>query len=255
MLKKNLIVVLLLLLFLSGCSTTKAPITGRTQIMLISPAQESAMGEKSYKEVLTKSTLSKNKNYVNRVNRVGKKIAKVAERIYKVNYKWEFNVIQSKQLNAWCMPGGKVAVYTGIFKAIENDDQLAVVMSHEIAHALARHGAERMSMAQISSIGQTLGSMAMKSYSPEYTKVFDVAYGLGSQYGVIMPYGRQQESEADTIGLYLMKDAGYKLDEAVELWKNMKKLSGKSQPEFLSTHPSTDRRIEDIQETIKLIKQ
>ncbi len=254
MFNKNLVVTLILLVFMSGCATTKAPITGRTQIMLISPAQETSMGEKSYKDVLSKSKLSKDKKQIEMVNRVGKKIAKIAEKFYKVNYNWEFNVIQSKQLNAWCMPGGKVAVYTGIFKAIENEDQLAVVMSHEIAHALARHGAERMSMAQISSIGQMLGSIAIDSYSPKYTKVFNVAYGLGSQYGVMMPYGRQQETEADTIGLYLMRDANYDLSEAVKLWKNMKKLSGPSQPEFLSTHPSTDRRIEDIQKTITLIK-
>lgn len=253
MLKKYIAIIVLSVLFLTGCATTKAPVTGRTQVMLISPAQETAMGEKSYKEVLANSTLSKNSDYVNRVRKVGKNIAKVADKIYNVNYKWEFNVIESKELNAWCMPGGKVAVYTGIFKAIENDDQLATVMSHEIAHALARHGAERMSMAQISSIGQALGSMVIQSYSPKYTQAFDVAYGLGSQYGVIMPYGREQESEADTIGLYLMKDAGYNLHEAVKLWENMKKLSGDSQPEFLSTHPSTDRRIEDIKKTIDLL--
>jgi len=155
-------------------------------------------------------------------------------------------------MNAFCLPGGKVVVYTGILKAAKNDDQLATVMSHEIAHALARHGAERMSSSMLQQGLQVLGNVVLASQAPEYTNTFNQAYGIGTQLGVMLPYGRMQESEADEIGIYLMKKAGYDTKEALKFWKNMS--AGKKESnEFFSTHPSSQTRIENINAVIKKI--
>ncbi len=178
------------------------------------------------------------------VKRVGQRLAKVAN----TNYRWEFNVIEKDILNAFCLPGGKVFIYEGIFKAAKNEDQLATVMSHEIAHALARHGVERMSMGQLASIGKlAIGEAAGLSGN----QAFDVAFGLGTQYGVMLPYSRSFEYEADEIGIYLMKRAGYDTSEAINFWKNMKVQKNGGEPmEFMSTHPADDNRIENIKRII-----
>ena len=155
-------------------------------------------------------------------------------------------------MNAFCLPGGKVVVYTGILKAARNDDQLATVISHEIAHALARHGAERMSNGMIAQGVQLLGTIVIGTQAPQYTNAFNIAYGAGAQYGVLLPYGRMQESEADEIGIYLMHKAGYKLTEALKFWQNMS--SGKKESvEFFSTHPNSSTRITNISRVIKEI--
>ena len=237
----------LVILFFIGC-TTKAPITQRSQLVLISPSEERAMGERSYKKFLSKAKLSTDKLQIERVKNIGKKIAVAANRR---DYNWEFNLVDDKQVNASCLPGGKVIVYTGILKIAQNDDQLATVMAHEIAHALARHGAERMSHQQISSTVQTIGSILIGAAAPGYSSAFDVAYGYGTQLGVMLPYSRNHEHEADEIGIYLMKKAGYDIHEAVKFWKNMKKVKGKIPPEFLSTHPSDDNRIRKISQTVQ----
>lgn len=246
---KKIFLLLITLLFL-GC-TGQAPVTHREQLLLISPSEEMVMGEKSYKEFLSKAKISTDKAQTQRIRRIGKKIAVAANR---KDFNWEFNLIDDKQVNAFCMPGGKVIVYTGILPIAKNDDQLATVMSHEIAHALARHGAERMSQQYVSNSLQTLGNVVVGATAPEYSDAFNLAYGYGSQLGVMLPYSRSQEYEADEIGIHLMKKAGYNINEAVAFWKNMKNMKnskGGAQPEFLSTHPSDDHRIQRIEEIVK----
>ena len=219
----------------------------------MSPKEESALGEKSYKEFLSTAKISKDKKQTERIRRIGRRIAKAANR---PDFKWEFNLIEENQVNAWCMPGGKVVVYTGILPVAQNDDQLATVMSHEIAHALARHGAERMSHQQISDTIGKLGSVLVGGYAPEYTSAFNAAYSTGVNVGVMLPFSRSHESEADEIGVRLMYKAGYNIDEAIKFWKNMKRLKGNSsdQNDFFSTHPSDDKRIKAITKLVQEIK-
>ena len=243
----NKIYLIIVTLLFIGC-TGKTPITGREQVIFMSPGEEKALGESSYKEFLSKAKISSDKVQSARVKNIGKKIAVAADR---ADFEWEFNLVEDKQINAFCLPGGKVVVYTGILSVAKNDDQLATVMSHEIAHALARHGAERMSHQQISSGIQTLGNIIIGAAAPEYRNAFNIAYGYGTQFGVMLPYSRSHEYEADAIGVYLMKQSGYDINEAVKFWQNMKEVKGKSQIEFFSTHPSDDNRIKRISEIVK----
>lgn len=234
------------LLILVGC-TAKTPYTQRSQLILLSQSQELSLGEQSYKETLSKSEVITHTKEAKKVQEIGQRIAKVANRN---DFAWEFNLVKNDEKNAFCLPGGKVVVYTGILSVAKNDDQLATVISHEIAHALARHGAERMSTSMVAQGVQTVGTIVLGSQGSQYTQAFNVAFGLGSQYGVVMPYGRMQESEADEIGIYLMKEAGYNVNEAVKFWENMNE--GNAQGiEFFSTHPNSDTRIRNIQEIIK----
>ncbi|UTJ07677.1 M48 family metallopeptidase [Arcobacter roscoffensis] len=246
---KNLIFITLLSLIILGC-TQKTPYTNRSQMIFMSPKEELALGEKSYKQALSKSEVLTNTTDARRVQNIGLKIAQVAKR---PDFKWEFNLVKNKAKNAFCLPGGKVVVYTGILEVAQNDDQLATVMAHEVAHALARHGAERMSSAMVQQGLQVIGNVVLASTAPEYTNVFNQAYGVGSQLGVMLPYGRLQESEADEIGIYLMAKANYDIHEALNFWKNMSK--GKKQTnEFFSTHPSSSTRIANIQRVIEKIE-
>ena len=237
---------------LAGC-LGQTPVTHRNQVIFMSPQEESALGTKSYREFLAKAKISNNRTQTQRIRNIGRRIAKAAN---KPDFKWEFNLVEDNQVNAWCLPGGKVVVYTGILKVAQNDDQLATVMSHEIAHALARHGAERMSHQQISNTIGQIGSVLLGGYAPEYTSAFNMAYSTGVNVGVMLPFSRSHESEADEIGVRLMHKAGYDVTEAINFWKNMKKLKkgSKSQAEFLSTHPSDDKRIKDITKLVKKIK-
>ncbi|MBU1216361.1 M48 family metallopeptidase [bacterium] len=243
---KKIILVALALLF-TGCVGT-TPVTERSQVLLMSPSEENALGEKSYKEFMAQAKLSTDKTQSARVKKIGEKIALAAQR---KDFQWEFNLVEDKQVNAFCLPGGKVVVYTGILPMAHNDDQLATIMSHEVAHALARHGAERMSHQQISQGVQSLGNILVQATAPEYTSAFNTAYGYGTQLGVMLPYSRSHEHEADEIGIHLMKKAGYNINEAVEFWKNMKQSKGAAQLEFLSTHPNDDNRIERITQIVK----
>ena len=246
---KQVILLIVLVVFISGC-THKAPYTNRSQMILISNEKELALGEQSYDKTLKESKVIKNTKDSKRVQEIGKKIASITNK----NYKWEFNLIENKAKNAFCLPGGKVVVYTGILEVAKNDDQLATVISHEIAHALARHGAERVSASMLSSGIQTIGNMVVNTQAPQYSKTFNIAYGLGSQYGVLMPYGRLQEKEADEIGIYLMHKAGYDLNEAINFWENMSK-DKKESIEFLSTHPNSENRINSIKNIIKKLNE
>ena len=247
---KKIIISLTLVVLFVGC-THKTPITNRSQLILMSQSEELALGEKSYQDTLKKLKVITGTRDANRVKNIGYKIAKVVNRD---DYQWEFNLVESEEKNAFCLPGGKVVVYTGILKVAKNDDQLATVMSHEIAHALARHGAERVSSGMIANGVQLIGNIVLGSQAPELSQTFNIAYGLGSQYGVLLPYGRMQESEADEIGIYLMHQAGYNIYEALNFWENMNE-GQKSGSEFFSTHPSSETRIADIKKVIANIEK
>jgi predicted Zn-dependent protease len=229
------------LLMIVACQTVSQ--TGRSQFIVVSESQELQLGDEAYQEVLTKSRLSTRSDWQAQLRRVGQRIAAVADR---PEYKWEFNVIQGKDVNAFALPGGKVAFWEGMMPVAQDDNGIAVVMGHEIAHALARHGAERMSQEMgVQAIGQIL-SLGVGKVSPGLHDDFLKVYGLGASVGVLMPWGRAQESEADQIGLTLMAKAGYDPAAAVAFWQRMSKVAGDKPPEFLSTHPSDETRIEQI---------
>jgi predicted Zn-dependent protease len=236
--------VLLLCAALVGFSCQAVEYTGRSQVNLVSEGDEKKLGVDAYDDILKKTPLSKNQAWQAQLKRVGQRISAAAA---KPEYEWAFNVLAGKDVNAFCLPGGKVAFWEGIMPVAQDDAGVAVVMGHEVAHALARHGAERMSQsmgAQI--VGQVLGA-GVGMVNPAYTEAFSQAYGLGVNVAVILPWGRAQESEADQIGLILMAKAGYDPSAAVGFWERMAKVKqGGSPPEFLSTHPSDDTRIAQI---------
>lgn len=250
-------VLLLSVLFLTGCATV--PITGRKQLSIIPSGQLLTLSDQSYKEVLSQAKISTDASWSAQVTDAGKRIAASAEIFMKENgmekelasYKWEFNLIDDPQtVNAFCMPGGKIVVYTGILPVAKDESGLATVMSHEVAHALANHGGERMSQELIVQAGG-MGLTKLMSSKPEKARqIMSQVYGAGTQYGVLLPYSRSHESEADRIGLILMARAGYDPTKAVDFWTRMNSLGGKKPPEFLSTHPATSRRIADINKAI-----
>lgn len=225
-----------------------AAYTNRSQLMLMSEGQEMALGLQSAQDVLKKEKESHDEFFNERVRRVGWRIAAVAN---KPDYKWEFHVIEKKDVNAFCLPGGKVFVYTGILALTTSNDELAAVMGHEIAHALLRHGAERVSTALVAQMGGSAASIALGStVSPVASQVFSQAYGVGAQVGVLLPHSRAQESEADEVGMILAAKAGYDPVGALMLWRKMDayaKSKGQNAPGWLSTHPTTQDRIEAIQ--------
>jgi metalloendopeptidase OMA1, mitochondrial len=227
-------------LLVAGCATT--PYTKRHQLMMVSESDEDKMGEQAYQEILQKAKISTDAEAVAMVRRVGERIAKAAD---KPNYKWQFTLIdEPKTVNAFCLPGGRVAFYTGILPITKDEKGLAVVMGHEIAHAIARHGAERIS--DQTAAGVALGVLLSgKSETTQY--VVQQAYGIG----VALPFNRRQESEADHIGLILMAKAGYDPREGIPFWQRMAEAKGGSAPPpFLSTHPSDKQRIEKIKELL-----
>jgi predicted Zn-dependent protease len=213
---------------------------------LISESQEKKLGTEAYQDILKKTPISQRSDWQAQLQRVGQRIATAAA---KTDYQWEFKVLQSKEINAFCLPGGKVAFWEGIMPVAQDDNGIAVIMGHEVAHALARHGAERMSQslsAQV--IGQIL-TTGVGMANPALAEDFAQVYGFGATVGVILPWGRAQESEADRIGLILMAKAGYDPSAAVGFWERMSKTSqGGKPPEFLSTHPSDETRINQIKQ-------
>jgi predicted Zn-dependent protease len=227
------------------CACAKVQYTNRRQFNLVSADQEKQLGEQAYADVLKQTPLSKNQRWQNSVREVGRRIQAAANQ---PDYQWEFNVLASSQVNAFCLPGGKVAFWEGIMPVTVDDTGIAVVMGHEVAHALAHHGAERMSKSQgVAILGQLL-EVGLGKADPAVRDGILQAYGIGANYGAILPWGREQESEADHIGLILMAKAGYDPNQAVAFWERMSKLggNGKAPPEFLSTHPSDERRIAQI---------
>ena len=233
------------LFLIAACQTVQQ--TGRSQFIVVSEAQERQLGEDAYKETLGKQPISGRSDWQAQLRRVGQRIAAVAD---KPDYKWEFNVLQGKEVNAFALPGGKVAFWEGIMPIAQDDNGVAVVMGHEVAHALARHGAERMSQAMgAQAIGQVV-SVGVGKVNPAMREDALKAFGAGATVGFLLPWGRTQESEADRIGLTLMAKAGYDPAAAVAFWERMSKVAGDKPPEFLSTHPSDTTRINQIKEWI-----
>jgi predicted Zn-dependent protease len=250
----GLVAAALLLLQFQGCA--EVPITHRKGLHLVPETELLSMSLQQYDEVLKKSKLSTDTPKAEMVRRTGNRIAKATEAFLaetgqqdKIkNYKWEFNLIEDdKTVNAWVMPGGRAAVYTGILPYTQNETGLAVVLGHEVAHALADHGNERMSEALIANMGGMALSVALSQQPQETQQLFMTVYGVGANVGFLLPYSRLHESEADRIGLTLMARAGYDPRQAIPFWERMSKQEGKSRPpEFLSTHPATETRIADI---------
>jgi len=240
------ITILSVCVLISGCAT--APITGRTQLLIVPESDEIALGLKSYQEVLSKAKLSKDPQVNVQVKRVGTRIASVANR---PDYKWEFSVIDDpKTANAFALPGGKVAVYTGLLPYTKDDNGLAFVIAHEVAHAIARHGGERMSEQLFIQLGQQGLNLAIANKSAAAVQAINLGYGLGTQLGVTLPFSRAQELEADHIGLILMAKAGYDPREAPKFFERMMTGQSKKNLEFLSTHPADERRIQELKNLI-----
>jgi predicted Zn-dependent protease len=214
-----------------------------------------AMSLEAYQGFLDTSEVLTSGNEVTLVNKVAGKISKSVEKILQeqgyadrlADFQWEFHVVESDQVNAWCMPGGKVVVYTGILDVTKDESGLAVVLGHEIAHAVARHGNERMSQQLVAYTGFTALDIALANKPAETRDLLLTAAGVGATVGVLLPFSRAQESEADRLGLIFMADAGYNPNSAVGFWQRMAENGGADVPEFLSTHPSHETRIEDIQ--------
>jgi len=246
--KPFLVLFIFALISLPILSCYKAPITGRSQFIIITQSQENEMGLIAFKEVLKNEQISTNQSYNNAVTRVGQRIAAVSDT---QNYKWDFKVIEDdEQINAFALPGGKVAVYTGILPVAETDAGLATVMAHEVAHVAARHGGERVSTGILAQLGAVGVGAAMGGSDPFVYEAVMQAYGLGANVGVLLPFSRSQESEADRIGLVYMAKAGYDPREAVAFWQRMDEaVKGNPQPpEFLSTHPGYGTRIRNLQQ-------
>jgi predicted Zn-dependent protease len=239
--------------FFTSCSTV--PLTGRQQLNMLPESQLVAMSLTSYNDFLGQNKLSDNRQQTQTVKQVGNNIADAVEAYLNENglgsrvagYEWEFNLIEDDVPNAWCMPGGKVVVYTGILPITQTDAGLAVVMGHEIAHAIARHGNERMSQGLLIETGGLALAAALDEKPAETQALFMAAYGVGSQVGISLPYSRSHETEADKLGLIFMAMAGYDPGEAIDFWTRMSQSGGQKPPEFLSTHPSDQTRIQNLQ--------
>lgn len=259
---KHLLLTLAGIFLLGSCG--KVPITGRRQVNLLPESTLMSMSVSNYQEFLNtnKTLASTGNNNAQMVQRVGQRIAAAVETYLKKHqqgkrikdYKWEFNLVDDNAVNAWCMPGGKVVVYTGILPVTKDETGLAVVMGHEIAHAIARHGNERMSQ-QLAIQAGGVGIGVAMSEKPELTQnLFMQAYGLGSGLGMLA-FSRSHESESDKMGLVFMALAGYNPEAAVSFWQRMDALGGGAPPEFMSTHPSHDTRIKNIREFLPEAKK
>jgi predicted Zn-dependent protease len=235
----TLSIIISTLVFIS-CVTN--PETGRKQLNVLPDNYMNQMGVQAYKEILTKEKPSKDKRLNDMITRIGKRIAKASG----ANFDWEFKLIESKTVNAFCLPGGKVAFYTGILPIAKNEAGVAAIMGHEVAHAVARHGSERMSQTLIAQFGMIAADLAISD--PKYKQITFAALGLGTQFGVLLPYSRIHESEADFMGLKYMAKAGYDPAESVTLWQRMAKEGGARPPEILSTHPDPEKRSRALEE-------
>ena len=248
-----LVTVIITFLIFQSCSSV--PLTGRSQLNMIPSSEMLTMSFQQYDQFLKESKLSTNQAEVNVVKRIGGNIKQAVEKYMSDHaisgrlrgYQWEFNLVEDEQVNAWCMPGGKVVVYTGILPVTQDEAGLAVVMGHEIAHAIAEHGNERMSQQLLQQVGAVGLMVAMKDEPAETQAIWLSVYGVGTTVGIMLPYSRTHESEADHLGLIFMAMAGYDPHAAPQFWKRMAaSKQGGSPPEFLSTHPSDKTRIDDI---------
>ena len=228
---------------LAGCSTVEE--TGRKRLLLVTRSQENQLGVDAYQQVLATEKRSTDKRMTTIVERVGRRIAAAADQ---PDFQWEFALLESEQVNAFCLPGGKIAVYTGILPIMKNEAGVAAVVGHEVAHAVARHGGERLSQRLSVKVLEEALSIGLRDASPHVRSSTMQAFGLGSQVGVLLPYSRVHELEADQMGLMYAARAGYDPREAVALWERMAAQDKQRPPEFLSTHPHEENRIEQLQE-------
>jgi len=250
--KKTILVIGVVAVIVS-CATN--PFTGKKTMAFVSNDQLFPAAFAQYNQVLTENKVITGTKDSDMITRVGQRIAVAAERWLNANghqgylkdYKWEYNLVEDKTVNAWCMPGGKIVFYTGILPIAKDETGIAAVMGHEVAHALANHGQQRMSAAQIQQVAGAATAVAVSGKDSKTQQIVGTAFGLGSQFGVMLPFSRSHETEADRIGLQLMAIAGYNPDEAANLWRRMKANSGgQAPPEFMSTHPSSDTRIANL---------
>ncbi len=249
----RIVALLVTIVMLTACATV--PVTGRTQLRFVSPAAMLSMSQQQYGEFLEETKLSSDAAGTAMVQEVGTNIQKAVERYFTQrgmareldHYEWEFNLIESEEVNAWCMPGGKIAVYEGLLPVAKDENGLAVVIGHEIAHAVAGHGAERMSQLLAVQLGGLGLAVAMADRPQATQQLWFAAFGLGAQVGFILPYSRLQEHEADRLGLIFMAMAGYDPEHAISFWSRLAaEKDGAGPPAFLSTHPTDASRIENI---------
>jgi len=251
---KKVFSILLLASLFTSC--VQNLVTGRKQLALVSEQELQSMAKQEYQTFLSANKVvnaNSNKD-AEMVRRVGSRIAAAIKTFYDNNgqpsilegYQWEFNLVDNKEVNAWCMPGGKVVVYTGLLPITQNEAGLAIVIGHEIAHAVAQHGSERMSQGLLQQMGGLALQVAIAQKPAETQNLFMTAYGLGSTIGVILPFSRKEESEADKYGLYFAAMAGYNPQEAIPFWQRMAAAGGEKPPEFLSGHPADETRIANI---------
>ena len=249
-------------LLLTSCST--APITERKQLKIVSEAKLNARAAEIYEKIKEKEKLSDDEKTLNEIKEIGKRMENsISEYFYRagledptLNFEWEYILIDRKKIrNAWCMPGGKIAVYTGILEATQNTDGLAAVMGHEIAHAVAKHSVERASRGTLLNVGTQILDIATGGKLSQVNRTTGMnTVGLLSEIGIMNPFNRKQESEADYLGMIFSSLSGYDIRETVKIWERMKKLNkGKEPPEFLSTHPSSSNRIKVINDKLNEI--
>lgn len=252
--KRSLLVLIAVIAIVISC--TKVPITGRRQFAPIPASQMNSLSFESYRQVMKESKMSTDQQKVNMVRNTGNRIKDAVEKYMKDHgmesqlkgFDWEFNLLEDPTVNAWAMPGGKVAFYTGILPICKDEAGVAVVMGHEVAHAIAQHGNERMTQGLMQQLGGVGLAVALRDQPQQTQALALAAFGVGSTVFGTLPFGRKQESEADHLGLIFMAMAGYDPREAPKFWERMHAASkgGQQPPEFLSTHPSHERRIKDL---------
>ncbi len=259
--KKIIAMLAVAAMLLTSCGSV--PITGRKQLSLVSDAEVLQASLEQYSSFMQTAQISTQKTKSAQVTRVGQRIAAATEAYLKYagmeselqNFAWEFNLVKSDDVNAWCMPGGKIVVYEGIMNLVGSDDELAVVIGHEVAHAVAKHSNERMSQQVLAQYGASAVGIFTSGKSAATQQIAQQVYGLGAQYGVMQPFSRKHESEADKMGLVLMTIAGYNPDVAVTFWQKMAATTTQEPPEFMSSHPSHATRIADIQKWLPEVKK
>lgn len=259
--KKILVSTAVAALLLTSCGSV--PITGRKQLNLVSDSEVLQSSLTQYASYMKTATLSGEKTQSEQVTRVGKKIAAATEAYLNQNglsaevknFQWEFNLVKNDEVNAFCMPGGKIVVYEGLMKLVSSDDELAVVLGHEVAHAVAKHSNERMSQQVLAQYGAQAVGVLTSGKSTATQAIINQVYGLGANYGVMLPYSRKHESEADYMGLVLMSMAGYNPQVALEFWQKMSASSSAKVPEIMSDHPSDANRIAAIKKKLPEIEK